>query len=98
MIHSIYYLAFLKVYTHNTQQSPNTRASNTVSVFESIHKVYTQIQHLCKQKISTNNILNVVNRDRIVFNRTRIMLTNFLEGQNPTYLRTLIFVKKVVCT
>ena len=42
MIHSIYYLAFLKLYTHNTMQSTKIRAINIVSVFETIHKLYTQ--------------------------------------------------------
>jgi len=42
MIHSIYYLAFLKLHTHTTNQSTDTRALNLVSVLETIHKLYTQ--------------------------------------------------------
>ncbi len=42
MITVIYYIAFLKSYTHSTMQSTKTRAINIVSVFEIIHKSYTQ--------------------------------------------------------
>lgn len=42
MTQSIYYLAFLKLHTHTTNQSTDTRALNLVSVLETIHKLYTQ--------------------------------------------------------
>jgi len=91
MIHSIYYIAFLKLHTNTINQSTDTRALNLVSVLETIHKLYTN--HTLNQvlkwtllkkayKISMDNYLNVVNRVQIVFNIICIMLIKGFQRHN----------------
>lgn len=49
-------------------------------------------------EISNDNYLNAVNRKHLVLHRISIMLTKGFESQKDTYLRGLVFAKKVVCT
>ena len=61
-------------------------------------KIHSLLVQLVKPKISVNNYLNVMNREDIILHRNCIMLINYFQRQKGTYLRALVFVKKVVCT
>ncbi len=87
---------------HSVKVVKQNRVKSIIVLYNSVIATFSKIDSLLVQlvqpKISMNNYLNVMNREDIILHRNFIMLTIDFERQNYTYLRCLVFMKKVVCT
>jgi len=80
---------------HSVKVVKPNRVQNSIVLYNSESNTFNKYGIA---KISMRFNFNAVNREDIFFNRTCIMLINDFQRLKCTYLRHLVFAKKVVCT
>ena len=87
---------------HSVKLAIEKRVKNIIVLYNSecntFIKIHSLLMQFVKAKISSFFIFNTVGCKNIFLNRTCIMLINDFERQKYTYLRHLLFMKKVICT
>ena len=87
---------------HSVKLGIAKRVKSSIVLYNSecntFFKIHSLLMQFVKANINSFFIFNTVGCKNIFFTRTCIMLINDFERQKYTYLRHLLFMKKVICT